>query len=544
MTRSSGFSLEVQSPAAEQPLSEEAALAIRSATPVYIALWTRRFRMLDLSDATDAVLLLAPEKEASRTNTACLTWSSCASFAHDSTSSTPSPTFGLTPPSTGFLNASSGATYPSADAADCAELCFGYGDVETYGDGFVDGAGGSEGRSDKTGSGEGCGGGMSDRGGCGGGGGGGNGGANGGGDGNGSPTLLTTASSAGLSTAPPVRVRGRPHLTFSSRPELPVCINAPATSEFPFIAVASHPEGLAASLQQYARETRVLLDSELTRRGAVLLRGVPLRSADDFARFVAALGWKEVVLTGGGTFRTDVAPHGVRTASDEPPHQTIEPHMDMAHSASHPLRIAFFSLAGSLPSGAGGETVLTDMRAVTQTLRAQGVAQEFERRGGVAYHKRLWSGSHRPNHYTWQQFFRTECLQEAVASIRELDPAATVSHDEVIDFRETRAATAPHPDTREELWFNGAHTNHRSYYEEAEHVDTRDGPPMNTTYADGTAIGDDTLAAIRGAMWSHSVACPLQTGDVVFVDNMLAGHGRMGWDATCPRKVLLVHFGA
>ena len=39
-----------------------------------------------------------------------------------------------------------------------------------------------------------------------------------------------------------------------------------------------------------------------------------------------------------------------------------------------------------------------------------------------------------------------------------------------------------------------------------------------------------------------SVAVPLVSGALIVVDNMLAGHGRMGWVPPHPRKVLLTHF--
>ena len=99
-----------------------------------------------------------------------------------------------------------------------------------------------------------------------------------------------------------------------------------------------------------------------------------------------------------------------------------------------------------------------------------------------------------------------------------------------------------HPRTGEDIWFNGVHTNHRSYYVEAAHVDTSDGSPMDTTFADGTPIPEETIAQIRAAVWSNSRAVRLQSGDLVIVDNYLAWHGRMGWVPPHPRKVLLTHF--
>lgn len=216
--------------------------------------------------------------------------------------------------------------------------------------------------------------------------------------------------------------------------------------------------------------------------------------------------------------------------------------MDMAHSVAHPKRIGFFCAAGP-PEGAGGETVLTDMRAVYASLEALGIPQAFAEHGGVAYRKRLWSAEHVNHSYTWQQFFFTSELEVAVDEVRKRDPHAKV--DEVtgtIDFEESLPAVFAHPSTGEPLWFNGVHTNHKSYYEEALHVDTTDGSPMHTAYADGEAIPDATIAAIRAAVWNHSVAMQLRTGDLVIVDNMLASHGRMGWVSGNPRKILLTHF--
>jgi len=340
-----------------------------------------------------------------------------------------------------------------------------------------------------------------------------------------------------------VPVRGRQNLVYSSRPELPAHIGAPETAQFPLVAQASSNGTEAPSVAAYATAARALLEAQLTTHGAVHFRGLPLSNGLDFSAFVDALGWNAVKLGGGGTQRSDVA-KGVRSASDEPPTQTIEPHGDMAHSVAHPTHIAFYCLEGP-PPGVGGETVLTNMRGVYADLEAQGVPQAFAERGGVAYHKRLWSSA-QTNHtgYTWQTFFFTSELDVALEEVRKLDANALVGDHgpEVIDFRETMPAVRTHPKTGESIWFNGVHTNHRSYYVEAEHVDTTDGPPMDTTYADGTPIAEETIAAVRAAVWANSRAVRLQAGDLVLVDNYLAWHGRMSWVPPNPRKVLLSHF--
>jgi len=351
---------------------------------------------------------------------------------------------------------------------------------------------------------------------------------------------------AAADTTVPIRTRTTPWLpiVFGGREELPDSIRGPLSSAFPLVVQPSQGE-VTAPLADYAAAAAAVLRAELTARGAVMLRGLPLADAAAYSSFIAELeprvGWQSVKLGGGGTQRKELSKN-VRTASEEPEEHTIEPHMDMAHSVAHPKKIAFFCAAGP-PPGVGGETVLTDMRGVYASLKAKGVPAQFEAHGGVAYRKRLWSAEHVNHTYTWQQFFFTAELSEAVDEVLKRDPHAHV--DEAsgrIDFEEYLPAVFTHPTTGEPLWFNGVHTNHKSYYEEAAHVDTSDGAPMHTAFADGEEIPETTVAAIRAAMWNHSVALRCETGDVIVVDNMLASHGRMGWMSGNPRKVLLTHF--
>jgi len=232
----------------------------------------------------------------------------------------------------------------------------------------------------------------------------------------------------------------------------------------------------------------------------------------------------------------------VRTASDEPPEHTIEPHMDMAHNGAFPARIGFMMLHGP-PEGCGGETVLVDMRHVTRDMQAQGIDAEFARRGGVLYRKKLWSSQKVEHSFTWQRRF----FSDAKAGVEAQLPAAGArkwnwTDDDALIFENALPATIVHPETGETLWFNGIHTNHRDYFDLAPHIDTADGSPFDTFYADGGEIEPDTLAKIRGSMWGRAVAVALQSGDVVVVDNRLAAHGRIGWTPGVPRKMLLNHF--
>jgi hypothetical protein len=96
--------------------------------------------------------------------------------------------------------------------------------------------------------------------------------------------------------------------------------------------------------------------------------------------------------------------------------------------------------------------------------------------------------------------------------------------------------------TGETLWFNGIHTNHRDYFDLAPHIDTTDGSPFDTFFADGGEISAEVLAQIRASIWTRARAVALKSGDVVIVDNLLAAHGRMGWTPGVERKMILNHF--
>ena len=60
--------------------------------------------------------------------------------------------------------------------------------------------------------------------------------------------------------------------------------------------------------------------------------------------------------------------------------------------------------------------------------------------------------------------------------------------------------------------------------------------PVQILYGDGTPIPPDEMAEIRRATWDHSVLFRWKKGDVLVLDNILTGHGRMNVEG--PRKIL------
>lgn len=102
--------------------------------------------------------------------------------------------------------------------------------------------------------------------------------------------------------------------------------------------------------------------------GALHFRGTPLRSADDFSRFMHALSeggqWTPHVDKGLMVLRKPHAKN-VATANEGPPDQPIGSHNEYGLSSHHPSYIAFFCLS---EPDAGGETPIASSLALHDRL--------------------------------------------------------------------------------------------------------------------------------------------------------------------------------
>lgn len=345
------------------------------------------------------------------------------------------------------------------------------------------------------------------------------------------------------------KVRGRPYVPMSTSKLFPDHIYAPTSLDFPLVLTTTPTQADVPSipLEVFARDVDKMLDqtATLTAHGAVLLRGLPLKTASDFDDFVHALGWPIVMLGGTGSERTQVTESVMTAFDDNLKGHTIEPCMSMAHSPKFPMNIAYFCEEAA-ENVEGGEMVLTNMRAVMKDLEAEGVPDLFESHGGVLYSKLLWSEANRED-FTWQKRYFAETKAEVEAQLSDGVGNHEVNswewqEDDTLVCHTILPATLVHPCTGERMWFNGVHTNHRSYYDSAPHIDTSRGMPMDTSFADGTRLPDELVEKVRATMWKHSLAIPLEAGDVVIVDNIICGHGHMSYTKGVARKLLLAHF--
>ena len=108
----------------------------------------------------------------------------------------------------------------------------------------------------------------------------------------------------------------------------------PADSVKPAVGDNGEDSGVSTSLTaadavQWIADNRAWLQEQWNQRGAVLLRGLPLKTAADFNAVVEAFGFEELPYVGGAAPRTNIVGR-VFTANESPPDQKIPFHHEMA----------------------------------------------------------------------------------------------------------------------------------------------------------------------------------------------------------------------
>jgi len=300
------------------------------------------------------------------------------------------------------------------------------------------------------------------------------------------------------------------------------------------------PEGGASAggpeaLFELWREHGETLRGRLLEHGALLLRGFSMSGAAELERFVRLFSGRDPLdYVGGASPRVKLG-EGVYTSTEYPSRLTLLPHNELSYTFRWPAHL-FFCCA--TPPGSGGETPLADSRAVLRKLDPQ-VCARF-RQKGIRYVRNL-SGE-AGSGYSWQEAFETE---DGVA-VEEFCRSGQVSFswrgDGGLRLCEVRPATAKHPLTGEEVWFNQAEGFHPSAldpetYRALTARAGEEGLRLNSFYGDGTPLEAAALEHVREVVGAASMPVAWREGDLLVIDNLLAAHGRNPFDG--PRRILL-----
>jgi hypothetical protein len=275
------------------------------------------------------------------------------------------------------------------------------------------------------------------------------------------------------------------------------------------------------NLVAWASRNRELIEEKLLQAGALLFRGFDVRTARQFEQFIESLSADLLEYSYRSTPRSHVSGR-IYTSTEYPADQTIPLHNEMSYSANWPMRLWFFC---AVRAERGGETPIADSRQIFNRVAPE-VRENFAR-SGVMYVRNYGAGLD----LSWQNVFQTSDRLEVEAFCRRSSIDFEWKGDGRLRTRQVCQATATHPRTREQVWFNQAHLFHVSSLETTVRetllaLAGEEDLPRNAYYGDGTPIEPSVLDEIREIYRREAVVFPWHEGDVLMLDNMLAAHGR------------------
>jgi alpha-ketoglutarate-dependent taurine dioxygenase len=297
-----------------------------------------------------------------------------------------------------------------------------------------------------------------------------------------------------------------------------------------FPEILSAPDS-STDLPAYLESRREDIDLMLRDVGALLFRGFPVRTAEDFQVVVRSSSQTVLSYTYRSSPRTEQIT-GIYTSTEYPPTEEIPLHNENSYAHTWPLRIWFFC---QQPATAGGATIIADSRDVASRLDPALVRRFTDL--GVMYLRNYRPGMD----LSWQEVFQTKDKADVERFCDEAGITCEWRGKE-LRTRQVCQGVAKHPQTGSAIWFNQAHLFHPTALEEEVRETLlelfgQEGLPRYACYGDGSPIADKDLAAIRDAYQAGMVDVAWEQGDVLLLDNMLVAHGRRPYSP--PRRVLV-----
>ena len=265
--------------------------------------------------------------------------------------------------------------------------------------------------------------------------------------------------------------------------------------------------------------------------GAVLLRGLPLRTPDDFDSAIQRFYWENFTYEDSlsNAVRVVHTPR-VFSANEAPPATTIFLHHEMAQTPLYPSKLFFFCQKAAEH---GGSTPICRSDHLWELIQKE--LPEFSvncRERGLKYtnimpaQADLKSGMGR----TWQSTLSVDSPKEAEVRLNELGYTW-----EWLKGNELKVTTPVLPAIRK------LHDGRYSFFNQLIAAfkgwkDARNDPSKSITFGDGSIINPNDITKISDLADTITFDLQWEDGDLAIIDNFLCMHGRRSFTGT--RKVL------
>lgn len=298
---------------------------------------------------------------------------------------------------------------------------------------------------------------------------------------------------------------------------------------FPLVVVCED-ESLAQAAEWISSNSDDL-NEKAARHGAILFRGFPLTTDQDFDQFISAFGfpnftYQDSLSNAVRTNRTE----RVFTANEAPAHVNICLHHEMAQTPIFPSKLFFFC---EKAAEQGGATPLCRSDVLLERMKAE--LPEFTAdcsEKGLLYSHVMpatddaASGMGR----SWQSTWKAATAEEAETRMTELGYTWEWLDDGCLKVTTPRLQAVMDLGDGRTAFFNQLIAAFHGW------KDSRNDPSKSITFGDGSPLDSATMDRVIQMAEEITFDVPWQTGDVALVDNYVAMHGRRTFEGT--RKVL------
>lgn len=291
--------------------------------------------------------------------------------------------------------------------------------------------------------------------------------------------------------------------------------------------------GLDATLQWLKSHTNKLKQG-LDSSGAILFRGFPITTAEDFDRFSAAFDYLDFTYSESlsNAVRINFTPR-VFTANEAPPSVEIQLHHEMAQTPLFPEKIFFCCLQSAQFGGATpicrSDWLYADFKSAHPVW-----AEQFERLG-LKYSTRMpasddaSSGQGR----SWRSTLSVETVQAAESKLAELGYQWQWQPDDSLIATTPALPAVRHLADGSQSFFNQVIAAYLGWQR------TSEGLEGLLTFGNNDTVPVAALEAIVAAARPHTIDICWQEGDVALVDNLRVMHGRNPYSGERKRQVLV-----
>ncbi|KAL2848187.1 hypothetical protein BJY01DRAFT_262763 [Aspergillus pseudoustus] len=319
-------------------------------------------------------------------------------------------------------------------------------------------------------------------------------------------------------------------------------LGLPWSARFPLALEARAIESIPSAISMLRRftETGQLRSLASHHGGAILIRGLPIKTPLDYSRVAHALGLSPHIEVGRPPLRTVLAPN-VKTANEGPPELPIWPHNEYGWSTINPAWLTFCAL--KVPASGGATPLTSSIYIATQLEERAPAFLEQLRSRGARYTYRYTTeqlvsntgnsirgayGEHVTDEDDGETFRR-----KVEAEIRRHSERFEWHDDGSLSVTHVVPAIRIHNPTGLKVFFgNITSAWGRSRYHGATRHPFRgdDGsyhPPPQ--FGDGSPMDVNDLDTLLNIAEEGAVNVNWEKGDLVIIDNYAVQHSRQPW---------------